>query len=87
MPNYICVTCGVQYPESPAPPAACPICRDPRQFIGLEGQKWTTGEEMRATYLNEIKEEEPGLYSILPSPSASARSCYGPQKATCCGIA
>ena len=69
MPNYICVTCGVQYTESPAPPAACPICRDPRQFIGLEGQKWTTGEEMRATYLNEIKEEEPGLYSIHTEPS------------------
>lgn len=69
MPNYICITCGVQYPESATPPAACPICQDPRQFVGFEGQKWTTLEEMRAKYRNAIQLEEPGLYSIHTQPS------------------
>lgn len=69
MPNYICVTCGVQYPESETAPAACPICQDARQFIGFEGQKWTTLAEMPAKYRNEIKPEEPGLYSIHTEPA------------------
>ena len=68
MAKYICVTCGVQYPESEAPPSECPICRDPRQFVGLDGQKWTTIEEMRGTYRNRIQEEEAGLYSIHTEP-------------------
>jgi hypothetical protein len=69
MPNYICVTCGVQFPESPEPPPACPICEDPRQFIGLDGQKWTTLAEMRAKFRNEFREEEPLLHSIHTGPS------------------
>ena len=69
MPNYICVTCGVQYPESQAPPAACPICQDPRQFIGLDGQQWITLDEMRARFHNEFRDEEPGLHSIHTQPS------------------
>ena len=69
MPNFICVTCGVQYADSPHPPDACPICQDPRQFVGFEGQKWTTLDEMRAAYRNQIQQEEPGLYSIHTEPS------------------
>ncbi len=69
MPNFVCVTCGVQYPDSPTPPDLCPICEDPRQFIGLDGQKWTTVEEMRSNYRNEIREEEPGLDTVHTEPS------------------
>lgn len=69
MAKYICVTCGVQFPEAEAPPKECPICRDPRQFVGLDGQKWTTIEEMRGTYRNRIREEEAGLYSIHTEPA------------------
>ncbi|HLK49624.1 MAG TPA: hypothetical protein VKT49_15885 [Bryobacteraceae bacterium] len=68
MPNYICVTCGVQFPESAAPPAACPICLDPRQFVGFDGQKWTTLEELRAKHRNVIQQEEAGLHSIHTQP-------------------
>ena len=69
MPNYMCVTCGVQYADTAAPPAACPICEDPRQFVGFEGQRWTTIEEMRAKYRNEIREEDPGVHAIHTEPS------------------
>ncbi len=68
MPKFICVTCGVQYPESERPPQECPICRDPRQFIGFEGQQWTTLEEMPGRYRNRIQPEEPGLSSIHTEP-------------------
>ena len=40
--HFICQTCGTQYPASPQPPAACPICLDDRQYIGFNGQAWTT---------------------------------------------
>ena len=69
MPKYICVTCGVQYPESPAPPPHCPICEDPRQYIGFQGQQWTTPEEMSRKYQNEIRQEEPDLHTIHTQPA------------------
>jgi glyoxylase-like metal-dependent hydrolase (beta-lactamase superfamily II) len=65
MPAYICVTCGVQHAESEAPPAACPICEDERQYVGWQGQRWTTLAEMAASgYRNVLREEDPGLTSI-----------------------
>jgi hypothetical protein len=41
---------------------------DPRQFVGLDGQQWTTLEELVHTHHNTIKQEEPGLYSIHTEP-------------------
>jgi len=69
MAKYICVTCGVQYPELQAAPEKCPICEDPRQFVGFDGQTWTTLEEMRAKHHNRIQQEEPALYSIHTEPA------------------
>jgi glyoxylase-like metal-dependent hydrolase (beta-lactamase superfamily II) len=65
MPAYICVTCGVQHAESEAPPAACAICEDERQYVGWQGQQWTTLAEMATRgYHNVLREEDPGLTSI-----------------------
>ncbi len=69
MPAYICVTCGVQHAESNRKPPRCPICEDERQYIGWDGQRWTTLAEMRSRYRNELTEEEPGLTSIVTSPA------------------
>ena len=41
MTHFICAQCGVQFDNSVAPPAHCPICRDERQFVRWEGQAWT----------------------------------------------
>lgn len=49
MPHFICRTCGTQFPDTPAPPEGCPICLDERQYVPLDGQRWTTLEEMRTT--------------------------------------
>jgi hypothetical protein len=69
MPNFICVTCGTQFPESAAAPARCPICEDERQYVGTGGQQWTTLEELRRQHANQIKPEEPGLVSLRTEPA------------------
>ena len=59
MENYICVTCGVEFAASDSPPPSCPICDDQRQYVGWEGQRWTTMAQMKAAgYKNEVREEE-----------------------------
>ena len=47
MEHWICQTCGVQFAASEQPPATCPICSDERQYIGPNGQQWTTLAQMR----------------------------------------
>jgi glyoxylase-like metal-dependent hydrolase (beta-lactamase superfamily II) len=69
VPLWICETCGIQYAESPAPPERCAICEDSRQYVGWDGQRWTTLEELRASHRAEIREEEPGLVGIGCEPS------------------
>ena len=50
----ICVTCGVQYA---APRDDCPVCEDPRQYVPVSGQAWTTLEELRSAHTNAIIRE------------------------------
>ncbi len=68
MPNYICVTCGVQYDESVLPPEHCSICEDERQYVGAQGQKWTTLQELQTTHRNQLDVEGPELISITTEP-------------------
>jgi hypothetical protein len=68
MQKYICQTCGTQFSETAAPPAHCPICEDQRQYIGWDGQKWTTLEALREGHRNHIKSLEPGLTGIGTDP-------------------
>ncbi|PWT97325.1 MAG: MBL fold metallo-hydrolase [Terriglobia bacterium] len=68
MSKPICVTCGVQYPDSAVPPPDCPICGDARQYVGFGGQQWTTIEEIAAKHSNRIEQEEPNLHSIHTQP-------------------
>lgn len=65
---FVCVTCGTQHAPSPKPPAGCAICLDERQYVGPNGQEWTTLRQMQGRYKNVIKREEPGLYSINTEP-------------------
>ncbi len=63
--NPICVTCGTQFF---AAIEHCPICEDPRQFVGWEGQQWTTHEEMLGKFENKFGEHELGVTSIITEP-------------------
>jgi hypothetical protein len=67
--SFICTTCGTQFPPSARPPSACATCADPRQYIGLDGQQWTTLPEMRRKHSNVIQPEEAGVYSIYTEPT------------------
>jgi len=69
MPNYICITCGAQYGETDSPPAHCLICEDERQYIGKNGQQWTTPSELQETHHNRIAEIEPHLTGIGTEPT------------------
>ena len=69
MENYICKTCGTQFPATAVPPEHCPICEDERQYIGWEGQQWTTLAELQAKHQNKIEDEEPNLTGIGTTPS------------------
>jgi hypothetical protein len=68
MPSYICTTCGTQHAASDAPPAACCICEEPRQYVKVTGQQWTTFDRLRLTNRNAIRLEEPGLIGIGVEP-------------------
>jgi glyoxylase-like metal-dependent hydrolase (beta-lactamase superfamily II) len=66
---FVCATCGVQHAESTEPPSSCPICEDERQWVPVDGQRWTTLGELRQQHTNRIEEQEPGLTGIGTEPS------------------
>jgi len=68
MERYICVTCGTQFADSDDPPASCPICEDPRQYVPVSGQRWTTLAELATDHENEVRAEGE-LRGIATSPS------------------
>ncbi len=68
MKDYICVTCGTQFTASEEAPAHCPICEDERQYVGPNGQEWTTLDELQSGHHNIIRELEPRLTGIGSHP-------------------
>ncbi|HEY0332722.1 MAG TPA: MBL fold metallo-hydrolase [Stenotrophomonas sp.] len=50
MACFICVTCGTQYADTAAPLAQCAVCTDERQYVGWNGQAWTTRAELGAAH-------------------------------------
>jgi hypothetical protein len=67
MQAYICETCGTQYEPSSAPPAHCPICEDDRQYVGWNGQRWTTHDALRAKFALRIGDDD-GLLGFAMAP-------------------
>ena len=66
MSHPICVTCGDQYETLPD---VCKICADERQYVGWDGQQWTTLADMdQSGYRNRIEQVEPGLWGIGTEP-------------------
>jgi len=65
----ICATCGVQYA---AAREDCPICLDERQYVGWDGQRWTSLAELAAAgHRGLIKEEGPGVLGIGAQPATA----------------
>jgi hypothetical protein len=65
---FICETCGAQHTPSAQPPAGCAICVDERQYVGPDGQRWTTLAQLRAGHRAEIREEDTRLTGIGCAP-------------------
>jgi glyoxylase-like metal-dependent hydrolase (beta-lactamase superfamily II) len=69
VPVWICAACGNNYPEREAPPGACTICTDERQWVPSSGQRWTTAAELAAAgHRSDIRDIEPGLTGIGVDP-------------------
>jgi hypothetical protein len=69
MTHFICETCGTQFAASETAPERCPICEDERQYVGPQGQQWTTLAALQAEYHNVVKAVEPDLTGIGTHPS------------------
>ncbi len=69
MTGWICVTCGVQFTPSPAPPPRCPVCEDERQYVRAAGQAWTTMDELARDHANRVEAVEPGLTGVGTEPA------------------
>ncbi|MEV8335493.1 MBL fold metallo-hydrolase [Streptomyces niveus] len=55
-----------------APRADCPICLDERQYVGWDGQRWTTLAELRAGgRRGRFEEEGPGVLGVGAVPSVA----------------
>lgn len=69
MTHFMCKTCGTQFSVSKTAPEHCPICEDERQYIGWQGQQWTTLADLQKNHHNVIKTVEPNLTGIGTHPS------------------
>jgi hypothetical protein len=63
----ICETCGTQFADAGAPPSHCPICEDERQYVGWNGQRWTTHAELARRFALRIEADD-GLLGIGVAP-------------------
>jgi hypothetical protein len=66
----ICLTCGAEYPGD-AVPEVCVICADDRQYLPVDGQLWTSHEQLRGRHTFSVTEEEPDLYRIRVTPEVA----------------
>ena len=66
---FICETCGTQHAPTPGPPERCAICEDERQYVGWNGQRWTTLDRLREELRADIRREEQSLLGIGTEPS------------------
>ncbi len=66
MTNWSCAACGVENREGAAPPDACAICDDERQYVPRGGQQWFSPESFDGRV--EVRELEPGILSVRSVP-------------------
>jgi hypothetical protein len=64
----VCRTCAVQYDPDGFDPAVCRICADERQYVGWEGQRWTTVDELRAEGHRGVVRREGALHGVGVEP-------------------
>ncbi|AVP99724.1 MBL fold metallo-hydrolase [Ahniella affigens] len=68
MTCFVCETCGTQFAEQNVPPTRCPICEDDRQYVGWQGQRWLTMQELAQNHQLRIGDDD-GLLGVAIEPS------------------
>ncbi|MEO7025591.1 MAG: hydrolase [Leifsonia sp.] len=69
MVDWLCATCAVEYPPGDEHPLGCPVCEDERQYVPLDGQRWTSLQELeRAGERVVVAELERDLYALRSEP-------------------
>jgi len=67
--TWLCRACATQYPPSDEPPAACPICEDPRQYVPHDtGQQWLSWGELVSKHEAVVRDDN-GILGIGCEPS------------------
>ncbi|MCE4556445.1 hypothetical protein [Pelomonas cellulosilytica] len=80
MPHFMCRTCGTEHDDSPQPPALCRICSDDRQYVGWQGQAWTTHGELAASRDTRVEMDHALLgIGIAPAFAIPQRSLHLPE--------
>lgn len=77
MPCYLCETCGTQFAATAAPPAHCPVCEDERQYVGWQGQRWTTHDALAQRFRLRVGDDD-GLTAVAIDGAFAI-----PQRALC----
>jgi len=68
MTTWLCVQCGTQYPPSGAPPGACPICEDSRQYVPHDtGQQWVRYDVFLGDHKADIRDDA-GILGVGCTP-------------------
>ncbi|WP_127782250.1 MBL fold metallo-hydrolase [Rhodococcus sp. X156] len=65
----ICVTCGVQYDPLLVVDGRCVVCEDERQYVGWDGQRWTTLAELAEQGHQTVLRQEGALWGVGTEPS------------------
>lgn len=63
----ICETCGTQY-ATEMKPASCSICEDERQYVGWNGQRWTSHAALMKSHRQRIEDDD-GLVALGVTPT------------------
>lgn len=67
---WICETCGMQYAPARTPPEECAVCSDERQYVGWEGQRWTTSATLVRTHRIVLADEQGATTMRMDPPFA-----------------
>ena len=68
MDAFICTACGTQHAPTSAPPSACAICDDERQYVPPGGQAWTTLARLQRGHMPTFRDEA-GLIGVGMTPA------------------
>lgn len=63
----ICATCGTKYPAD-YNEQHCSICEDDRQYVLLDGQKWTSNFDLAQKHTVKIKQLNANLFELIVDP-------------------